>query len=812
MLNASNSFWFAVRCGRSGLQRHTPFLTRLLTFKLSGLLLLVSGAATSLASETGITNSAARSPSVPAAAMLSRYCEDCHDGDVKKGGLDLESLSQNPVTENAEIWEKVIRKLHTRQMPPIGKKRPDESTYNSAVAQLAAVLDTNAEAHPNPGRTDTFRRLTRIEYQNAIRDLLGVDIDAAALLPKDESSRGFDNITVGDLSPTLLDRYISAAQKISRLAIGSVQHPGGDTFRIRPDLTQEEHVEGLPLGTRGGEVISYTFPNDAEYEVRVRLSRDRNEEVEGLHEPHELQMLLDGTLLKSFAVAPPADRNFELVDQHLHLRFPVKAGVHKLGITFVKNPSELLGTKRQPYHAHYNLHRHPRLSPAIYQVSINGPYDGKVPSDTPSRCRIFTSKPERSGQEEGCAKKILLNLARRAWRRPVTEGDIEKPLKFYRQASADGGFEADIEMGLSAILVSPEFLFRVETDPPNMPPKTAYKISDVELANRLSFFLWSSIPDDELLAAAAQGELSHPDVLEREVRRMLADQRSHSLVSNFADQWFYLRNLESITPDLRLFPDFDDNLRRAFRQEAELLFDSIVREDRNVLDLIRPGYTFLNQRLAEHYGIPHIYGSRFRRVSLGPKSERGGLLRLGSTLTVTSYATRTSPVVRGNWILSNLLGTPTPPPPPNTPPLKENTLSSTLSVRERLTEHRARSSCAVCHNLMDPIGFSLENFDAIGRWRTMEDDKPVDATGGFPDGSKFCGVDGLEKALLKRPEIFVGTMTEKLMTFALGRGMEPYDGPAIRKIVREAEASDFRFSSIIMAIVKSTPFTMRTSQ
>jgi hypothetical protein len=812
MFNASNSSWFAVRCGCSRLQRYTPFLIRLLTFKLSGVLLLVSGVATSLASEAGITNLAARSPSVPAAAMLSRYCEDCHDGDVQKGGLDLESLSQNPVTENPETWEKVIRKLHTRQMPPAGKKRPDESTYNSAVAQLSTVLDAHAEAHPNPGRTDTFRRLTRIEYQNAIRDLLGVEIDAAALLPKDESSRGFDNVTVGDLSPTLLDRYISAAQKISRLAIGSVQHPGGDTFRIRPDLTQEEHVEGLPLGTRGGEVISYTFPNDAEYEVRVRLSRDRNEEVEGLHEPHELQMLLDGLLLKSFTVAPPPDRNFETVDQHLHLRFPVKAGIHKLGITFVKNPSELLGTKRQPYYAHYNLHRHPRLSPAVYQISINGPYDGKIPKDTPSRRRIFTSKPERSGQEEGCAKKILLNLARRAWRRPVEEADIEKPLKFYRQASADGGFEAGIEMGLSAILVSPEFLFRVETDPPNIPPKTAYRISDIELASRLSFFLWSSIPDDDLLATATRGELSRPDVLEREVRRMLTDQRSHSLVSNFADQWLYLRNLESITPDLRLFPDFDDNLRRAFRQEAELLFDSIVREDRNVLDLIRPGYTFLNQRLAEHYGMPHIYGSRFRRVSLGPESERGGLLRLGSTLTVTSYATRTSPVVRGNWILSNLLGTPTPPPPPNTPPLKENTLSSTLSVRERLTEHRARPSCAVCHNLMDPIGFSLENFDAIGRWRTMEDDKPVDATGGFPDGSKFCGADGLEKALLKRPEIFVGTMSEKLMTFALGRGMEPYDSPAIRKIIREAKASDFRFSSIIMAIVKSTPFTMRTSQ
>ena len=620
-------------------------------------------------------------------------------------------------------------------------------------------------------------------------------------------------MTVGNLSPTLLDRYITAAQKISRLAVGAPRRsPGGDTFRIRADLTQEERVEGLPVGTRGGALIPYTFPQDGEYEIQIRLTRDRNEEIEGLHNTHELELLLDRECVKLFTVTPPqGHKNYDVVDAHLKVRFPVTAGPHQLGVTFLKNPSALLETKRQPYQAHFNLHRHPRIGPAIYQVSINGPYGANGPGDTPSRRRIFVSQPTKPAEEERCAERILTTLMRRAYRRPVTEPDLQKPMEFYRKARAEEGFEAGIETALSAVLTSPEFLFRVEPDPTGVAPHTAYRLSDLDLASRISFFLWSSIPDYELLDTATRGELHKPRVLEKQVRRMLADDRSRNLVNNFAEQWLYLRNLELLTPDLRLFPDFDDNLRQAFRKETELFFESVLREDRSVLDLVKADYTYLNERLAKHYGIPNVYGSRFRRVSLEKDSERGGLLRQGSVLMVTSYATRTSPVIRGKWVLENILGTPPPPPLPNVPALKDNTVSATLSVRERLAEHRANSTCASCHNLMDPVGFSLENFDAVGRWRTVEEGQPIDVTGGLPDGSKFTGVSGLERGLLHRPELFVGTLTEKLLTFALGRGVEYYDAPAVRKIVRQAKGDDFRFTSISLGIVNSTPFIMRNS-
>jgi len=750
--------------------------------------------------------------SSPVTVMVNQYCAECHDSEMKKGGLDLDTIQKEDVTKHPEVWEKVVRKLRARQMPPMEKPRPDERAYEKVVMRLSDSLDSAAAEHPNPGRTETFRRLNRTEYQNAIRDLLALDIDASELLPKDDASHGFDNVTVGNLSPTLLDRYITAAQKISRLAVGAPRRsPGGDTFRVRADLTQEERVEGLPVGTRGGALIPYTFPQDGEYEIQIRLTRDRNDEVEGLHKPHEVEVLLDREHMASFTVAPPKDRNFDKVDQHVKARIPVKAGPHELGVTFLKNPSALLETKRQPYQAHFNLHRHPRIGPAIYQISINGPYDAKGPGDTPSRRRIFVSQPTKPDEEDQCAERILNTLIRRAYRRPVTDADLQKPMEFYRKTRTEEGFEAGIETALSAVLASPEFLFRVEQDPTAVAPSTAYRLSDVELASRISFFLWSSIPDDELLDAAIRGELHKPRVLEKQVRRMLADDRSRNLVNNFAGQWLYLRNLDSLTPDLRLFPDFDDNLRQAFRKETELFFDSVMREDRSALDLLKANYTYLNERLARHYGIPNVYGNRFRRVSLEKESERGGLLRQGSVLMVTSYATRTSPVIRGKWILENILGTPPPPPLPNVPALKDNTVSATLSVRERLAEHRANSACASCHNLMDPVGFSLENFDAVGRWRTVEEGQPIDASGGLPDGSKFIGVTGLERGLLHRPELFIGTLTEKLLTFALGRGIEYYDAPAIRKIVRQAKTDDFRFTSIILGIVNSTPFTMRNS-
>jgi hypothetical protein len=746
--------------------------------------------------------------------FVDRYCLQCHNSDDKKGGLALDMIGSEGVDRHPAVWEKVVRKLVARQMPPPRRSRPDDREYDAVVSSIAGVLDRAAAAHPDPGRTDTFRRLNRTEYQNAIRDLLALDVDATALLPADESSHGFDNVTVGDLSPTLLERYIAAARKISRLAVGSPgRSPGGDTIRIRADLTQEEHVEGLPLGTRGGALIPYTFPQDGEYDIQVRLARDRNEHVEGLREPHELEVLLDRERMALFTVTPPGtEREHQTADELLKARIRATAGPHQLGVTFLKEPSSLLETKRQPYQAHFNMHRHPRITPAIYQVSITGPYHTAGSGDAPSRRRIFVCEPKEPAEEESCARRILSALMRRAYRHPVTDADLRKPMELYRKARAEGDFDAGIEMALGAVLVNPQFLFRIEPDPPGVEPHSAYRIPDIQLASRLSFFLWSSIPDDELLDLATRGELSRPEVLERQVRRMLADPRSRSLVSNFASQWLHLRNLESITPELRLFPDFDDNLRQAFRQETELLLESVLREDRSVLDLLKSDHTYVNERLARHYGISHVYGSRFRRVPVGDDSMRGGLLRHGSILTVTSYATRTSPVIRGKWILENILGTPPPPPPGNVPALKDNTVSSSLSVRERLAEHRRDVACAGCHRLMDPVGFSLENFDAVGRWRTSEEGRPMDATGGLPDGSQFEGVTGLEQALLRRPELFVGTLTEKLLTFALGRGVEHNDAPAIRKIVRDARAKDYRFSSLIVGIATSTPFQMRRSE
>ncbi|MBL9209925.1 MAG: DUF1592 domain-containing protein [Opitutaceae bacterium] len=767
-----------------------------------------------------LLGSAADAASDPA-ALVARYCVECHDAGTKKGGILLEGVNAGDPAAHPVLWERVLKKLHHRQMPPVGEERPDEATYAALVTHFAGALDRAADAAPNPGRSETFRRLNRTEYQNAIRDLLALEIDATALLPNDEPSHGFDNVTVGNLSPTLLERYVSAAQKIARLAVGAPRKtPGGDTFRVRPDVTQEEHVEGLPLGTRGGTLIPYTFPQDGEYEIQVRLARDRNEQVEGLRAPHELEILLDRERVALFTVKPPgADKNAEVVDAHLKTRVTVKAGPRDVGVTFPKNPSTLLETERLPYAARFNMHRHPRTAPAVYQVSITGPFNGTGAGDTPSRQRIFGAAAvgiaaAASADPEGRARTILAGLIRRAYRRPATEEDLRKPLQFFRQGSAEGGgFEAGIEDALSSILVSPRFLFRIEADPPGLAPGTVYPISDYELASRLSFFLWSSLPDDALLDAAARGDLRRPELLEREVRRMLADERSRSLVTNFATQWLHLRSLEGVTPDLRRFPDFDDNLRQAFRTETELFVASVLREDRTVSALLDADYTFLNERLAKHYGVPHIYGSHFRRVSFAgqPERQRGGLLRHGSVLTVTSYATRTSPVIRGHWILANLAGAPPPPPPPNVPALDNNTVSESLPMRQRLAAHRENPACASCHNVMDPVGFALENFDAVGRWRSAEDHRPIDTSGGLPDGSAFDGVGGLERALLKRPELLAGTVAEKLLIFALGRGVEPHDAPAIRQIVRRAQADNYRFSSLILGLVHSTPFQKRKS-
>lgn len=743
-------------------------------------------------------------PQPPQKSLTDRYCISCHSEKTKAGGLVLSTIAGQPATAHSDAWEKVIRRLRARSMPPAGLPRPDEAGYTAAIASLESALDRQYAAKPNPGRTDTFRRLNRTEYHNSIRDLLALDVDVTTLLPGDDSSHGFDNITVGELSPTLLERYLAAAQKISRLALGSpVKAVGGETILLPPDLTQEDHFDELPLGTRGGAVTRYTFPRDADYEITLRLARDRNETVEGLKGVHQLELTLDGERLQVFTVQPPPKgEDHSKVDAGLHVRIPVKAGAHELAAAFLKKPTTLLETDRQPYQAHFNMDRHPRIQPALYSLSIVGPFNPQGPGETASRRRIFVCGTE----DDACARQIVRTMARRAWRSPVTDADIAVPLRFY-QETRTSGFEAGIEMALRSILVSPRFLFRIEQDPAGTAPGTAYKLSDTQLASRLSFFLWSSIPDDELLNLAIEGRLHQPEILENQTRRMLKDARSEAMVNNFAEQWLYLRNLASANPDARTFPDFDDNLRQAFRRETELFFESILREDRPVPDLLQANYTFLNERLAKHYGIPNIYGSRFRRVEFAPGAHRGGLLSQGSILTVTSYATRTSPVLRGKWVLTNILGTPPPPPPPNVPPLKEPTdTGKALTMRERMAQHRDNPACSGCHKLMDPVGFSLENFDAVGRWRE------TDSLGGLPDGSSFTGPDGLKRALLARPELFVATTTEKLLTYALGRGVEDFDAPAVRKIVQDARGRDYRFSSLVLGIVNSTPFQMRRSQ
>jgi len=757
-----------------------------------------------------------------AAKRIDRYCVDCHDGAEPAAGLRLanfdtsEAIGTKPW--DTEVWEKIVKRLAARQMPPVVANRPSESEYKSMLTAMESVLDRAAEKYPRPGRTDSVRRLNRTEYRNAIRDLLAVDIDVDSMLPADQLSHGFDNVTVGELSPLLLGRYITAAEKISRLAVGGLaKSPGGVTVRLPADRTQDVHVEGLPLGTRGGVLFEHHFPADGQYEIQLRLMRDRDENIEGLTGSHDIDVLLDRDLVHRFTVVRPKgkvgyDKDDTLVDAHLKKRFRVTAGPHKVGVTFPSKFSSLLEIYRQPFLASFNRHRHPRRAPALFEASLVGPFDPEGPGDTPSRRKIFSQRVVEQEDATTRAESILRPLVRLAYRRPVTDDDLAVPMRFFDQRFAADGFEAGIETALSAVLVNPHFLLRAEKDPEGLAVGPAYQISDLELASRMSFFLWSSIPDDELLALAERHQLRESDVLRSQVQRMLKDERSQSLVDNFAAQWLYLRNLESLTPDRRLFPNFDDNLRIALRRETELLFESVLREDRSVLDLLSTDTTFLNERLAKHYEIPHVFGSHFRAVALAKDSHRGGLLRHGSILAVTSYATRTSPTIRGNWILENILGTPAPPPPPNVPSLKDKTASSAATIRERLAEHRANPACASCHNLMDPVGFSLENFDAVGRWRLFDREQPVDSSGALPDGTEVSSLEELEAGILERPEMFVSTLTEKLLTFALGRGVEFHDAPAIRKVVREAADNDYRFSSLIQAIVTSTPFQMRVTQ
>jgi hypothetical protein len=748
--------------------------------------------------------------------FLQTHCSQCHQGDEAEANFTIDSLDSlnSEKQPSTASWEKLLRRIQSRQMPPRDATRPTEHEYDEAIESIAQALDKVADRFPAVASTPSIRRLTRTEYGNAVRDLLAIEFEADELLPPDQISHGFDNITVHDLSPTLINRYLNAAQNASRLAIGaSLKNPFAATIRVPGDVTQEEHIQGLPLGTRGGVLKSLQFPASGRYQLQVKLARDRDEVIEGLNATHELDVLIDREKKHRFTISPPDNPDdFTLVDANLIAQFDIAAGTHDLGVTFVDQSNSLLEIKREPFDASFNRHRHPRQNPAIFEVSIVGPLektDKPASSQSASHLRIFGdgfTVPTEQTVALKSAESILGLLMKFAYRRKIEQADLEQPMKFFREVYASSDFETGIEAAITSVLVNPNFLFRIEQSEQNRESSKENQHRDVELASRLSFFLWSSLPDEDLLDLAIAVQLSKPKTLKAQVARMLADDRAKSLATNFASQWLYLRNLESIQPDMRLFPDYDRNLSEALQQETELLFTSMMQENRPVTDLLFSRQTFLNERLAKHYGIDGVIGSHFRRVALDNDSHRGGLLRHGSVLTVTSYATRTSPTIRGNWILQNILGTPTPPPPPNIPALKEKEQAIGLTVRERLAVHRENEACAVCHNIMDPIGFALENYDATGRWRTFEGESKIDTQADLPDGTSIIGIEDLERSILERPELFVTTLTEKLMTYALGRGLEPTDGPHIRRIVKESQEDSYRFGRLIEAIVASKPF------
>ncbi len=765
-------------------------------------------------------------------ALLNAYCVTCHNEKLKTAGLMLDKADVQRVGAGADTWEKVVQKIRSGAMPPAGARRPDKPTFEGFVTWLERELDREAAAHPNPGRP-ADHRLNQLEYSNAIRDLLALNIDAGSLLPADESDHGFDNIAdVLSISPTLLERYMFAAQKISRLAVGDPKiGPAIETFSISRSLRQDERMhEELPVGTRGGALIRHYFPLDGEYAVKIRLGRNYTDSsIRAIETREQIDVLLDRAPITRFTIGgecvgskePKCSRTttgygtpaYELTaDDALQIRFAAKAGMHSLGVAFVKKGAMTEGpgaTLLPPRHSS-STYAAPRMD--MDYVRLEGPFNPTGPGDTPSRRQIFICQPARLSEEESCAKKILTALTRRAYRRPINEADVEPLLPFYRSGRREGNFEAGIQAALGRLLVSPQFLFRMERDPASVEPGGFYRISDLELASRLSFFLWSSIPDDQLLDVAAHGKLKDPKILEAQVRRMLADARATTMVNNFGDQWLFLRNMKAVDPDANAFPDFDDNLREAFRRETELFLESQMREDRPLAELLTANYTFANERLARFYGIRNVYGTHFRRVQTDPR--RAGLLGHGSILTVTSYATRTSPVLRGKYLLDNILGAPPPPPPPNVPPLPETSArdGAEVSMRERMEAHRQNAICATCHQRMDPLGFALENFDAIGKWRTTEGHAAIDASGVLPDGTKFGGPDEFRTALMAHRDEFVRTFTEKLLTYALGRAVAYYDMPALRAILREAAPSDDRWSSLILGIVKSEPFQMRAAQ
>ena len=793
---------------------------------------------------TPLSSPSAQNPAsaVSTRALLDRYCVTCHNDRLQTAGLSLATADLTRLGEAADIWEQVAAKLRTGNMPPPGAPRPDGAATGAVVSWLETSLDQLAAERPNPGRLAPLHRLNRAEYTNAVRDLLALDIDARSLLPVDDSNHGFDNIAaVLTVSPLLLERYLAAARLISRRAVGDPTispAAASRTYTASKTLFQDGRMsEDLPFGSRGGLAIRHYFPLDGEYAVKIRLLRNYVDYVRGVRDPHQLEVRVDGTRVKTFVIggesgapapvsyggnisgSPEWEAYVLSSDKGLEVRTHVPAGLRTIAVSFVATPGEPEGVLQPPQTGYAFAVDETRSSPsglegpAVESVAIEGPRGAARPGDTPSRRAIFICRPTDARAEQACARRILSALARRAYRRPATDGDVETLLGFYRTGRSERDFDSGIQFAIERILSDPDFLFRLEHGPARATPGEVHAVSDLELASRLSFFLWSSIPDEELLDVASSGHLKEPAVLEQQARRLLADPRSRALVDNFAAQWLSQRALQGAAPNPDLFPEFDDNLREAFGRETELFLASQLRDDRSVVDLVTANYTFVNDRLARHYGIPGVYGSHFRRVTL-PSDTRGGLLGQGSILTVTSYGTRTSPVLRGHWLLENVLGTPPPPPPPNVPALAERgDAGRATSVRERMEQHRSNPVCASCHVRMDPLGFALENYDAIGRWRVnSEAGTPVDASGAMPDGTRFVGVTGLRAYLAARPDDFVGTVTEKLLAYALGRGVEPSDRPEVRRIVRDAAAHDHRWSSIILGVVKSTPFLMRRSE
>ena len=738
---------------------------------------------------------------------LTQYCVTCHNERLKTGGFVIDPAALTDVERGADAWEKVVRKLRAQSMPPAGMPRPDRATYDALTTSLETALDRAAAAHPQLGSMPPVRRLSRSEYDNAVRDLFGFtalpkEISVDYLLPPDNISSGFDNIA--DLlfvSPSTLERYLDAARKISRLAVGDTAAPVlVNIYRMDDEHPQDERVDDLPFGTRGGVSARSDFPVDGTYTVKIDVAG-------AAREPHQIEVLVDGerAALRSIDGEGTGGGRRAAAAPAIEIPLRLSAGPHLVGATFVQHSEARDEATLRP------RMRSRGTQPAIASMTISGPQEVTGPGDSPSRRHIFVCRPNSSGDETACATRILRALTHRAYRRPVRDDDIQDLLPFFESGRAEGGFDLGIERAIQRMLVSSHFLFRIERPPATAAAGTLYPVSDVDLASRLSFFLWSSIPDEELLALAEAGRLSEPATLERQVRRMLADRRSESLVTNFAAQWLYLRDIEVKRPDEILFADFDETLRAAFARETELFVDSVLRQKRSVVELLTANYTFLNERLAAHYGIPNVKGSFFRRVTLPDGSMRGGLLGQGSILTITSYATRTSPVLRGKWVLENLLSAAPPPPPADVPSLKTEgeQPGKSLTMREAMTRHRANPQCATCHARMDPIGFAMENFDGIGRWRDADGGESIDATGVFPDGTKFDGIAGLKRELARHPEQFVGTIAERLLMYALGRNLQYYDAPSVRAIVRAAAQEGNTFEAMVGAVVKSRPFVMR---